>query len=387
MPRLTKSLIDTCKPQPREYIIWDDQIAGFGLRVMPTGRKSFLLKYRVGGGRRALIRKPSIGVYGNITPDEARSIAKKWMAKVVNGEDPSAQREASRAEPTVSDLLNRFLAEHSLPRNAASTYAKNHRLAESKIRPALGQMKLSQVTPAVIAGFHHKLSKTPIEANRCLALLSTAFKLANVWGLRVGDNPVRGVAKFREHARDRVLTKDELGRLGQALNQLEATNANPYGLAAIRLAALTGWRIGEILSLRWENVDLDQLTARIRGKTGERVAPLSTTAASILSSLPRLGVCVFPGRRTDSALNYAVVRRRWAQACKDASIAGVRIHDLRHGAATLGARLGASAHILRDLLGHRTLAMSNRYVSQLVDPVREISDKVANEIAGDLGAK
>ncbi len=387
MPRLTKSFVDTCKPQTREYIVWDDQIAGFGLRVMPSGRRSFLLKYRVGGGRAGLIRKPSIGVYGSVTPDEARSIAKRWMAKIINGEDPSAQREASRAEVTVSDLLDRFLAEYSLPRNAASTYAKNRRLANSKIKPALGQMKLSQVTPAVIASFHHKLSKTPIEANRCLALLSTAFKLANVWGIRAGDNPVRGVAKFRENARDRVLTKDEMGRLGRALEDLESANANPYGMAAIRLAALTGWRIGEILSLRWDNVDLDQLTARISGKTGERMAPLSTAAASILSSLPRLGVFVLPGRRTDSALTYAVVRRLWTQTCRDAGITNVCIHDLRHGAATLGARLGASAHILRDLLGHRTLAMSNRYVSKLVDPVREISDKVANEIAGDLEAK
>ena len=387
MPRLTKSFVDSCKPQTREYIVWDDQIAGFGLRVMPSGRKSFLLKYRVGGGRGGLIRKPSIGVYGNITPEDARSIAKRWMAKVVNGEDPSAQREALRAEPTVSDLLDRFLAEYSLPRNAASTYAKNKRLADSKIRPALGQMKLSQVTPAMIAGFHHMLSKTPIEANRCLALLSTAFKHANVWGLRSGDNPVKGLAKFREKARDRVLTKDELGRLGRALNELENTNANPYGLAAIRLAALTGWRIGEILSLRWENVDLDQRTARISGKTGPRTAPISTVAASVISSLPRLGAFVFPGRLADSPLSYAVVRRLWTQACREAGIAGVRIHDLRHGAATLGARLGASAHTLRDLLGHRTLAMSNRYVSKLVDPVREISDKVADEIAGDLEVK
>ena len=384
MPRLTKSFIDNCTPQAKEQIIWDDQIPGFGLRVMPSGRKSFLLKYRVGGGRSAVIRKPSIGVYGSITPDEARSMAKTWMAKVVNGEDPSAAREASRADPTVSNLLDRFLAEYSLPRNAPSTYAKNRRLADTKIKPALGLMKLNSVTPAVISSFHHKLSKTPIEANRCLALLSTAFKLANLWGLRSGDNPVKGVAKFKEHARDRVLTKDELQRLGRALNDLEAQGANPYGLAAIRLAALTGWRIGEILSLQWETVDLEQLTVFISGKTGERMAPLSSAAASILSSLPRLGAHVFPGREQDKALTYAVVRRLWVQACRAADISGVRIHDLRHGAATLGAQLGASAHILRDLLGHRTLAMSSRYVARLVDPVREISEKVGDEISAHL---
>lgn len=387
MPRLTKRLVDAAQPRSEEYLIWDDEISGFGLRVMPSGRKTFLLKYRVGGGRSATMRKPTIGVYGTVTPDEARTIAKKWMAEIINGGDPSGERKSSRLAPTVSNLLDRFLSEYSLPRNQPSTYAKNKRLIETKIKPALGSLKVNDVTPRNIAAFQHRHSDTPIEANRCLALLSTAFKLAAVWGLRTGENPVRGISKFRESARDRVLSVAELGRLGAALSDLEDSGSNLYGITAIRLAAPTGWRIGEILSLKWNNVDLELLEASVSGKTGKRSAAISAPVASLISGLPRFGDFVFPGRNKDKHLDYAVVRRIWASACMNAGIEDARIHDLRHGAATTGARLGASAHILRDLLGHRTLAMSNRYVARLLDPVRDISEKVGIEIAESLARR
>lgn len=384
MPRLTKRLADASKPRDKEYIIWDDEISGFGLRVMPSGRKSFLLKYRVGGGRSGTMRKPTIGIYGAITPDKARGMAKDWMSDIVKGGDPSAERQQSRSAPTVADLLDRFLSEYSKPRNRPSTYAKNKRLIETKIKPTLGKLKVKDVTPGNIAALHHKYSSTPVEANRCLALLSTAFKLAGIWGMRASENPVKGIAKFKETARDRILSVDELGRLGTALSELEASSSNPYGIAAIRLAALTGWRIGEVLGLKWCDVDLEMLEARISGKTGKRSAPISAPVAALISNLGRINEHVFPGRFEDRPLNYAVVRRIWASACTKAGIADARIHDLRHGAATTGARLGASAHVLRDLLGHRTLAMSNRYVARLLDPVRDISEKVGSEIAESL---
>lgn len=387
MPRLTKSLVDATQPDTSEFILWDDRISGFGLRVTPKGRKTFLLKYRVGGGRSATLRKPTIGSYGSVTPDEARSIATKWMLEVVNGGDPSIQRKNTRIAPTVSELLDRFLSEHSLIRNQPSTYAKNARLIETKINPLLGTMKINDVKPKNIAALQSKLARTPIEANRCLALLSTAFKLASVWGLRSGDNPVRGIARFKETARDRILSAKELGRFGEALTKQEASGANPYGIAALRVAALTGWRIGEVLGLRWNCIDLDTMEAQISGKTGRRSAPIPVVVCSLISNLPRLGSFVFPGRNVEKHLDYTVVRRIWAMACKNAGVKDVRIHDLRHGAATTGARLGASAHILRDLLGHRTLAMSNRYVARLLDPVRDISERVSLEIAENLEGK
>jgi len=316
--------------------------------------------------------------------EQARRIARDWYAAIVQGRDPSRERQTKRDAPKVSELLHRFLEDHSKNHNQPSTVRKNHRLINSKIIPALGDLKVSEVTSADISAFHSQLAKTPIEANRCLSLLSTAFRLAIVWGIRSSGNPVIGLQKYPEKSRDRILTADELGRLGKAFSELEKSKWNPFGISAIRLAALTGWRIGEVLSLRWEDVNFNQLEAKIRGKTGKRKAVLPAPVAQLINNIPRTEEFVFPGRSNSQHLNYAVVRRIWAESCNLANITNARLHDLRHGAATLGASLGASAHILRDLLGHRSLAMSNRYVSQLLDPVRQYSEKVAQQIAIDL---
>lgn len=382
MPKITKTLVDTSKPAEAEYVVWDEEIKGFGLRVSKSGVKTYILKYRVGGGRRGAQRKATIGRHGQITPDQARDTAKTWAAQVALGGDPAGEKQAKRKGATVSELLDDFLTDYSEPHNAPSSVKKNRRLIETKIKPVLGKLKVAEVTQDDINSLKKKYRSTPIEANRCLSLISAAFNWAGK------GNPVKGVKKYPEQPRsDMVLNVDQIGRLGKALNDLEADGENIVAIAALRTATLTGWRIGEVLSLKRSALDLKGLTAGITGKTGSRKAPVSGPVAVILASLPDGGDFVFSGRSGDKHLDYSVVRRVWAEACKRADIKGFRIHDLRHGAATMGAELGANAAILRDLLGHSTLAMTNRYIARLVDPVRDVSERVALAVSDAMAGR
>ena len=188
--KLTKRVIDGAEKAEREYMVWDSEVAGFGLRVYPSGRKAYVLKYRVGGGRNGTVRKPVIGTHGTLTVDQARVIAKDWAAEVRRGNDPSAERDRSRKAPMIGDLFDRYLAEHAQAHKKPSSVANDERIIKKRLIPAFGRHKVAEVTRAHVAEFHRSLSATPYEANRALALLSKMFNLAELWDMRPdGTNP------------------------------------------------------------------------------------------------------------------------------------------------------------------------------------------------------
>ena len=190
-------------------------------------------------------------------------------------------------------------------------------------------------------------------------------------------NPVRGIERAREHARDRVLVPSELAALGKALDDIEAER--PFSAAAIRTAALTGLRISECLSMSWENVDIE--TGRLvlpQTKTGRRVVPLAPPVVDLLAQLPRVNgnPWVFAGAR-GAAVTYRTTRLAFAEACEAAGLPDVRLHDLRRSLATSLAASGINAYMLRDVLGHATLTMSNRYVRGAGDSLRAATEQAA----------
>ncbi|PLX37067.1 MAG: integrase [Hyphomicrobiales bacterium] len=382
MPKLTKRTVDAAKASDAEFIVWDDEIPGFGLRVYPSGRKAFIFQYRTSGGRRGRVRKVTIGTYGALTPDHARQQAKELSANAARGDDPAAAKREQREAPRMSDLFVRYLSEHATVYKKASSVTEDARLIKLHLLPAFSTRRVRDVSRDEIIKLHRSLHATPYVANRCVALLSKAFNLAELWGWRAdGSNPCRHVRKYREVARERVLSPDEIERLGRALAQSEKDGANPHAILAIRIAALTGWRIGEVRNLTWEQVDFEQRVAHlVDTKTGDRTAPLSAAALEFLANSPRMGSHVIPGRSGDNPLDYKAILKVWRRACETAGLKNTRLHDLRHTAATMAASFGANALLVRDLLGHRTLAMSNRYVSRMIDPVRDLSDRVASSI-------
>ncbi len=186
MPKLTKRIVDAADIQPTEYFVWDSDIPGFGLRVLPSGRKGYVVQYRA--GRRS--RRISLGPNTVLTCEQARIRAITIVAAARNGKDPAAERDAGRKAITIKELAERFDKEHIAIRVKASTGKEYRRNLQRFILPALGQLTVTGVTRADIAKFHHDLRHIPYQANRCLEVVSKMFSLSEMWGLRPdGTNP------------------------------------------------------------------------------------------------------------------------------------------------------------------------------------------------------
>lgn len=384
--KLTKRVVEALKPGDRDIILWDAELKGFGCKVTPRGKRVYFTYYRTRDGRQ---RRPTIGTHGTVTCEQARETAQRWLAQVASGGDPSGERQARKGAPTVADVAGRFLIEHAVPHKKPSSIAQDRRMLATRVLPALGKRKASEVTRADVLRLHHSLRDTPYEANRVLALLSKMMNLAEAWGVRAyGSNPVKHVKRYREHKRERFFTEPELARLGAVLAEAEATGIElPGVVAAIRLLALTGLRLGEVLGLQWECVDFEAGVLRLLdAKAGARAVPLGAQALALFAELPRVdgSPWVLHGGKPGGPLSASTLEGAWQRIRKRAALADCRAHDLRHTNATFAGQAGANAFLVRDKLGHKTLAMTGRYVERDDDPLRALSNKVEKRIAAAM---
>jgi integrase len=385
MVKLTKRCVEAIPIGDRDVIEWDSEIRGFGVRVWPSGKRTYLLKYRTREGRQ---RKPTIGVHGvDMTAEQARDIARQWLSEARRGGDPANTKREARETPTLAEFAERYLGKHARIHKKASSLANDERLLQKRILPALGRRKLSEVSREDVAGLHEELRSTPYEANRLLALLSKMFNLAEEWGFRPeGSNPCRRIRKFVERKRQRFLGPDELARLGAVIVEEERHRTHaPSVFAAIRLLLFTGCRLSEILTLRWAEVDLDHSCLRLAdSKTGEKVVFLNSAARQVLSSLKREqdNPYVIPGARSGSHL--VNLEKPWRRLREKAGLADVRLHDLRHSFASAGAVNGLSLPLLGALLGHTQPSTTNRYAHLGADPVRQANELVGRYLAAAL---
>jgi integrase len=384
MTRISKSTVDRVTTEPdRDVVLWDSRIAGFGLRIKPSGAKSYILQYRNAGGRS---RRYTIARMGELTPDEARGEAEKLRGGIRGGDDPAGARIARRKATTVKELADRFLKEHVAAHNKPSTRAEVKRRVNTVIVKRFGKWKVGDVTRADIAKLHHSLRETPYEANRILATLSKMFNLAEAWGLRPdGSNPCRHVKRFREAKRERFFSGGELKAIGEALAKAEREGKeSTAALLALRLLALTGCRVGEIVSLRWEHVDLSAGLLRLAdAKAGARAVALPAPAQAILAERARETGYIIEGRKAGKPLSRFDLDNAWRRIRKLAKLKNARLHDFRHTVGTYGGQAGFNAFLVRDLLG-KTLAMTGRYVEKDADPLKRAADAVANRIAAAM---
>ncbi len=340
---LTKSIIDRAtytgsnrlgsdgKAKWERCVLWDESVPGLGLRVTPTGRKSFVLSYRIGTRKRQI----TLGLYGALTLQQARVTAFKQLAAVLEGKDPLALREQAARGRTVAEVSQRYLAEHAIPKKKASSVSNDRQMLRKHVLPKLGGLKVADVARSDIAKLHHSLRESPYAANRVVALLSKIFSFCEKWGLRTdGTNSCRHVEKFKEQKRERFLSSDELSCLARVLKESEESGLeSPHAIAAIRLLILTGCRRREILHLRWEHVDLDNRRLNLSdSKTGAKTVYLADPAREILESLPRSSgnPWVIEGRNQDSHLYD--LKGPWHRIRERAQLDGLRLHDLRHNA-------------------------------------------------------
>lgn len=370
MPKLTKSLIDSAQPAEKTYLLWDSAISGFGVKITPTGRKVYLMKFRTADGRQ---KKPSIGVHGNITCERAREIAREWHGELAKGNDPSENRQSLRQSPTVSQLCDRFMRDHVRIHKKASSAELDEFFIEKYIKPNLGTLKTISVNRQDINRFHISHSKTPSQANRMLAALSKMFNLAEEWGLRPAhSNPTHGVQKYKEEKRERFLSEEEMKTLGETLETAEKEGTEtPHFVALIRLLMLTGARLSEIKNAKWEWVDEQAGLLRLPdSKTGKKVIHLSPAALEVLKGIPRLddNPHIIAGGKPGMPLHNA--QKPWRRVRKKAGLEDVRLHDLRHTYASACIGQGMPLAMVAKLLGHAQLRTTERYAHLANDPVK-----------------
>ena len=376
---LTERLIRDAKPAPKPAILWDSQVTGLGVKVFPTGRKAFVLSYRVGGRKRmATLGRPS-----ELSLKAVREKAGAELVRIREGEaDPLDRRRELRESPTVTELVERFFAEVAparLESGRMSPKTVENYTSQSRvyILPLLGEHKVGKVRRADVEHFASRI-KSPSQRNRTLQFLSRLFTDAERYEWRPPhSNPVRLVEKALERPRDRVLAPSELATLAGALDGLET--AYPFPVNAIRVAAMTGLRISEVLGMEWDRVDLETRRAALDTKTGPRLLPLPAVVVNLLDVLPRINgnPWIFAGATRGSHVTYKVTRRVFAEAVAVAGLENVRLHDLRRSLATRLAGAGVNAYILRDVLGHKSLTMSNRYVRAAGEALAEAVEKGA----------
>ena len=393
MPKLTKRLIDaaTCEkaktPENKaspDLVLRDSEIKGFLCKITPSGRKVYMLNYRTKDGRE---RRPVIGKHGDITCDQAREIAKKWMLEVANGGDPSGSRASARSETTLIEFAERYFTQYANQRKKPSSLIPDRRNLDKHILPRLGKMRVPGITRHDIYDLHHHMRKTPGAANRCIALLSKMMNLAEKWGIRPdGSNPCRHVERYPERKLERFLTLEEINRLGDALRDAEIKRTEtPYAIAALRLLMLTGCRHGEILSLEWDHVDLEQNCLRLPdSKTGAKVVYIPPAAVDMLNNIKRVkgNPYVIVGHIEGHRLIN--LSKPWKRISTAAGLADCRIHDLRHTYASVAAAGGMSLHMIGSLLGHSQPATTARYAHLIGDPMRQAAAKVGDTISAAL---
>lgn len=382
MPKLTKRTIDSLQAETKDYFVWDTQIAGFGVRVMPSGAKTYQAQYRKGGRT----RRVSLGRHGKITVDEARRLAKDVMGSVAMGDNPAEEIAQERRAPTVAALSDRFFREHVRERCKASTQIEYQRALDLFIKPEIGSFKVVDVARKDIAALHHKHRNIPYQANRTLQVLSKMFNMAEVWGLRPDtSNPCRHVPKYREEKRERFLSREELQRLGKILAEAERDGSeSTFVAAAFRLLILTGCRLREIQTLQWDHitdVGLDLPDT----KTGARRIPLPAAARAVLSALPRTwgNPYVIEGKLPSTYVTD--LQKPWRRIRDRAGLRNVRIHDLRHTYASNAVSSGMPIQMVGRLLGHSQIQTTMRYAHLADDPVRKAAEENADRLALSIG--
>ncbi|MER8954559.1 site-specific integrase [Mesorhizobium sp. M0833] len=378
--KLTKSAVDAAAPQDRDYELRDTTVPGFLLKVTPTGRKIFMLQYQTNAGVR---RKPSIGKFGELTVEQARKIAQDWLAEVRQGKDPSTEKSAARAAPTMKELCNQFIEDYSKLHNKPRTVEGNELNIKNHIVPRLGTLKAHEVTRADVSAMMTAMADRPIIANRTLACLRKMFNLAEVWGYRPdGSNPCRHVQKYAEKGSTRFITDAEMRKIYAYLDRAEREGLeHPFIILAIRLQFEFAGRMSEVLSLEWDWIDLDQRKVTWPdSKTGGMIKPLSGEAHSLLAAAPRFEdspfVCpsIFNPSKPMTDNTY---HKGWRRILERAGVPHVGTHGIRHRAATDIANSGVPVKVGMALTAHKTVAMFMRYIHTEDNPVRLAADAVA----------
>lgn len=394
--KLTKTLVDALeKAEKGQAFVWDSDLPGFGVRITSTGTKSWIVQMRVRGGKE---RRMTVGLCNKVPLDKARMEAKKFLATADLGHDPAQERREARevkpdTDPLFGDFADRWLDEVVAKRNRPGTEKHRRLLVKNHLKPHLGDKRLSEVSQKDIEDMHHAVSeKYPVAANRAVSACSAILATAVRWEL-LERNAAFNAHRNGEEGRERFLNPAEVKALAKALDESPAQDSADV----VRLLLLTGARVGEVLAMRWEQLDLEagvwiKPASTTKQKKTHRV-PLSAPAVAVLKrrlpskkgsaakesklvrSAKKGNPWVFPGEGVDGHMTS--IRSFWAAVCKRSKIKSTRVHDLRHTFASLLVSSGESLPVVGALLGHTQAKTTSRYAHLFDEKLREATEKVS----------
>lgn len=378
------------KPSRSIQEVKHPEVRGLYLRVHPSGRRSWCLRYSL----HYRDRRMDLGDWPGITAEQAKTQAQELLGAVGRGENPAETLAAKKARRlTLAQFAHEFIARHCASKKPRTLKDYSDRI-ERDILPDLGGYFVGDIGLATIAAWHHKNRAHPFSANRALAVLSIMLSKAMAWGIReIGENPCSHVERYPEPRRHRYLTVTELGRLGRALNDAQVRGEYPITvLVAIMLGILTGMRPSEVMSMPWAHLDLKTGTLQLpEHKTqarGPRVVLLPPEAVKLLRQVPRQGSSpfVFAGRGKTGTIGSSVTHA-WQEIRKAAKLPDVRLYDLRHTFISHGVAQGKTLAQMGQLAGHSTPATTSRYSHLVEDTQRENAVAVAGTLSSALKPK
>ncbi|CAM1633628.1 tyrosine-type recombinase/integrase [Bartonella apis] len=399
MPKITKRIVDALEPNEdgKEALLWDSEIKGFGVRVMPSGIKSYIIKYRTIEGRQ---RKMTIGRVGVLTAEQARNLAREKLTEAMTGGDPAAQRQEIRHSMTVAELCDEYL-EHAKQRLKPNSYSSNESNIRIHIKPLIGTRAAAKLTVADVIKMQDDITdgKTAkhrtgrggystggiASASRTMTILGGVLEFGRLRGI-VSENVTRGIRKQKPKARDRFLSDEEIIRLGGIIRASD--HEGLVGLIAVQFLLLTGLRRNEALSLKWDWLDIKGGCIHFPDtKTGKQVRPIGKVAFEVISKTVERSLSlkneqksyVFPASKGDG--HFIGLPKVLHRLCKAAAIEDVSLHTLRHTFASVAAGMGYSELTIAGLLGHSAQGITARYAHVADKALIGAADAVSGHIA------
>ena len=369
--RLTEARINALKPGTSTRDVRDAALKGFGIRIMPSGRRRFFIHTQFDGKRIWKL----IGESGRMTLAEARDAARTMLAAIRKGQPTVASLSDTLFEAVAEEVFRRY-SRHWKP----STLKVNRGYLRKQILPWFGGRQITDITRKDVQDWFMSLHATPVAADRSAPVLSVIMTQAEVYGYRPeNSNPCTGIRRYRRKGRERFLSEAELRRLGGILSTYET--GRPLLTAIVILLLLTGCRGGEIRTLQWRDFRDGRLYLR-DSKTGPRTVWLSSPSREILAGLPRTSRWIFPSSQIDAPISKCAVTYFWQRVRSDAELPDVRLHDLRHAYASIAIMQGETVPVVGRLLGHNDAGTTLKYTHLSETAVRDAADAVGAVLGG-----